>query len=308
MKNITAGEICDFLDGEGTKYEFQGNRNAVIHDFSNLQELTEAVICWVKDKKYLSEELIERFRSLKDILIVSPFRFDGVNCIMTDYPKGVFFSILNHFFAAQFPHTISKRATVLTKAIGKNVHIGANCYVGPEVSIGDNSILHPNVVIDCPCKIGKNCEIFAGVVIGSDGFGYYKDDDGVPHREIHYKGVVIGDNVEIGANACIDRGLLSDTVIEDDVKIDSLCYISHNVHIERNCLIIGGSIICGSAYIGHDSYLSPNSMVFNQVKVGIKAKIGAGSIAMWKVEPGATIFGNPGQKIWQEEIIKGEND
>ena len=297
MKNIKVEEICGFLDKEGSGYEYLGNRDAEIHDFSNLQELSDAVTCWVKDKKYLSEDVVARLHEVKDVLVVAPFVIAGVNCLVTDYPKGVFFSILNHFFAAPFPHTISERASVLTDAIGKNVHIGPNCYVGPEVSIGDNTILHPNVVIDCPCTIGKNCELFAGVVIGADGFGYYKDDDGVPHREIHYKGVIIGDNVEIGANSCVDRGLLTDTVIGDNVKIDNLCHVGHNVRIDENCLIIAGNVICGSANIGRNAYLSPQCLVFNQVDVGAKATIGASSVAMFDVKPEITVFGNPARRL-----------
>lgn len=297
MKSIKAEKICRFLDGEGIHYEYYGDCDAVIHDFSNLQELTDAVICWVKDKKNVNGEIITRFQTLKDILVVSPFRFDGANCIVTDYPKGVFFSILNHFFAAPFSHTISNRATVLTGAIGENVHIGSNCYVGPEVSIGDNTILHPNVVIDCPCKIGKNCEIFAGVVIGADGFGYYKDEDGVPHREIHYKGVIIGDNVEIGANTCIDRGLLTDTVIGDNVKIDNLCHVAHNVRMDENCLMTAQSGVAGSTNIRNNVYIAPGATILNQLTIEKDAWIGAGSTIIKNVKKGATMFGIPATKL-----------
>lgn len=297
MKTIKVEEICRFLHQEGSKYEYHGKSDATIHDFSNLQELSDSVICWVKEKKYLSEDLVARLHELKDVLVVAPFSVAGVNCIMTDYPKGVFFSILNHFFAAPFPHTISERATVLTDDIGENVHIGPNCYVGPEVSIGDNTILHPNVVIDCPCKIGKNCEIFAGVVIGADGFGYYKDEDGVPRREIHYRGVIIGDNVEIGANSCIDRGLLTDTVIGDNTKIDNLCHVAHNVQMEENCLMTAQSGIAGSTVIEKGVYIAPGATILNQLTVGKNAWVGAGSTVIRNVKANNTVFGIPAIKL-----------
>ena len=114
-------------------------------------------------------------------------------------------------------------------------HSRENCYIGDEVEIGDDTVIHPNVSVICPCKIGRGCEIFPGVVIGADGFGYYMEHD-IPYREIHFRGVVIGDHVDIGTNTCVDRGLLTDTVICDHVKIDNLCHIGHNVKIEENCL------------------------------------------------------------------------
>ncbi len=297
VKRITAKEICRFLDNEGIPYKLRGDENTVIDTFANLQELDDHTLFWIKNKSYINDSLMERLSSLHDVIVVAPFPIENVASIVTDYPKGVFFSILNHFFAEAFLHTISDQATVLTDAIGENVHIGPGCYVGPQVQIGSNTILHPNVVIDCPCTIGKNCEIFSGVVIGADGFGYYKDADGVPHREVHYKGVIIGDNVDIGSNACIDRGLLTDTVIGSNVKIGKLCGIGHNVRIDENCLITGQVLISGSAHICRDVYAAPGSLIKNQITVGEKATVGMGSVALRNVKPGSTVFGIPALKI-----------
>ena len=134
---------------------------------------------------------------------------------------------------SDFEHEISPAATVLTDKIGRNVHIGAGCYICANVSIIS------------PCKIGHNCEIFPGAVIGSDGGNYYKED-GIPRRSKHFKGVVIGDNVDIGANATIDRGELTDTVLCDNVKLGDLVHIAHNVRIEADCMVLAGAKICGS--------------------------------------------------------------
>lgn len=300
-KEILVGEICKFLDSQRIRYDFYGDSRAIVRTYSNWEELEDHSICLVRWKRDANEELINKFHVLKEVLVVSSCRFEGVNCIVTDDAKVAFFFILNHFFAAPFPHTISKQATVLTDAIGENVHIAPGCFVGENVSIGDNTILHPNVVIECPCEIGKNCEIFSGVSIGGDGFGYDKDSGGAPHRETHGGGVVIGDNVDIGANSSIDRGLLTDVIIEDNVKIASLCHIGHDAHIEKNCLIVNGTVVCGSAHIKRDNYLAPGSLINNLVTIGERAKIGIGSVAMWDVEPDATIFGNPGQKIWSKK-------
>ena len=289
-------EILAFLNTKGKNVTFTGNPDGIIYTMSNLDELKDHSIYWIRTRQFASNQLIERLKQCKYSLMVCPFEIDCINCIITDYPKGIFFSILNHFFSKSRESTISERAVVLTDKIGKNVHIGSGCYIGEEVEIGDHSILHPNVSIICPCTIGCHCEIFPGVVIGADGFGYYFEGE-IPHREIHFKGVKIGNNVEIGANTCIDRGLLTDTVLCDHVKIDNLCHIGHNVKIEENCLIIAGTVICGSAKIKQNAYLAPSSVVMDWVQVGEYAKVGVNSSAVTNVKDKITVFGTPAKRL-----------
>lgn len=289
-------DILDYFSESGEKVDFFGDKQIEIKYISNLKDICEHSICWVKNKKFADPVTIEKLRKTNSVLVVSPFIIDNLNCLVTEYPKGIFFSILNKFFSSEFNHVISEKATVLTDKIGKNVHIGANCYIEKDVSIGNNTIVYPNVSIVSPCAIGENCIIFPGVVIGADGFGYYFQDD-VPVREKHFMGVKIGDNVDIGANTCIDRGLLTDTVIEANVKIDNLCHIGHNAVIKENCLVIAGTIICGSSVIEKNAYLSPGAVVLNQLTIEEKAKVGANSLAISRVKAGSTIFGVPGKKI-----------
>ena len=296
MRKIEIGEIREFLDSNPNKVSYKGSSEGYITSMANLGELSDHVICWIKNRKYLSEGMIEELESLEDILVVCPFEIDGVNCIITEYPKGVFFDILNHFFHSGFNHTISDRATVLTDKVGRNVHIGAGCYVAKDVEIGDNTIIHPNVSIISSCKIGRDCEIFSGVVIGADGFGYFLEND-VPHRERHFRGVIIGDYVDIGANTCIDRGLLVDTTVCNHVKIDNLCHIGHNVRIEENCMIIAGTVVCGSAAIQRNAYLAPASVVMNQVSVGEHSTVGVNSVAIMNVKNDVTVFGTPAKRL-----------
>lgn len=293
---VKVAEINSFLRKGYVDFRYKGEESVTINTMSNLKELVDHSICWIKTKKYASETVIKKIQSHEQVLVVCPFEIDGVNCIITDYPKGVFFSILNEFFYHSFNHGISDKATLLTSEIGSNVHIGANCYIGEDVKIGDNTIIHPNVSIIAPCTIGHDCVIFPGVVIGADGFGYYVEDD-IPYHEKHFKGVVIGDYVDIGANTCIDRGLLTDTTICNHVKIDNLCHIGHNVRIEENCMIIAGTIICGSAVIGRNSYLAPDSVVLNQIKIGEKAVLGVNSAAIIDVKAGVTAFGTPAKRL-----------
>ena len=287
-------EVLDFLRRDGAEFQFSpaSDEPFEIKTFSSLNDIDDNCICWIKNKSFASEEVLDTLRNHKDSLVVCPFRIDGVHCIITAEPKRVIFSILNEFFSRGFKHEISPSATVLTNRIGSNVHIGPGCYICEDVSIGDNTIIHPNVSIISPCRIGHDCEIFPGAVIGADGGNYYKED-GVPHRSKHFKGVVIGDNVDIGSNTTIDRGLLTDTVIGNNVKLDNLVHIAHNDRIEDNCMIMAGAVICGSVTVKEGAYIAPNAVVINQSSIGENATVGLGSVVLKTVKDGVTVFGNP---------------
>jgi UDP-3-O-[3-hydroxymyristoyl] glucosamine N-acyltransferase len=133
--------------------------------------------------------------------------------------------------------------------IGANCHIGPGCFVGEEVSIGADSILVANVTIFHRTQIGERAIFHPGVVAGSDGFGL-ANDHGKWIKIPQVGRLVIGDDVEIGANSAIDRGAIEDTVIEDGVKIDNLVHIAHNVHIGAHTVLAGQIGIAGSARIG----------------------------------------------------------
>lgn len=293
---MTTKEIKDYLISKGTVFQFNNNNEFEITRISSLQNLQEESICWIKSKKFATDDVIRDIKKKRTVLVVCPFEIESVNCIITQYPKGVFFDILNQFFSKGKIHEISEKAVIFSDKIGNNVHIGANCFIGDDVTIGDNTIIHPNVSIISPCVIGHDCEIYPGVVIGTDGFGYFFEED-IPYREKHFMGVKIGDYVDIGANVCIDRGLITDTEIRSHVKIDNLCHIGHNVVIEENCLVIAGTIICGSAWIKKNAYLSPGSVVLNQIIVEEKAKVGSNSLAISTVRAGSTVLGVPGKRI-----------
>lgn len=305
MRKILFTDISNFLNGRPEIIDISFINNGYIDSISNLQELKNHTICWISSKKYLSDGLIEIFNQYSDIVVVAPFHIKGKNCIVTNYPKGTFFSILNHFFVREFKHSISDTATIFTDKIGKNVHIGERCFIGEDVIIGDNTIIRQNVVIDCPCQIGDNCEIHSNAVIGTDVEGFYYEND-VPIKETHYCGVIIGDNVEIGANTTIARGLLTDTRIGNNVKIWDLCHIGHNSQIEDNCLIIVGSYICGSAVVKKNSYLAPATVVLNQVTVGENVTIGVNSVAMNNIQDNAKIMGTPGVEFLPKAFRKGK--
>lgn len=134
--------------------------------------------------------------------------------------------------------------------IGERVSIGANCYVGRAARIGPGTRLAPNVTVHADCVLGAGCIVHSGAVIGADGFGFARESSGAWVKIPQIGKVVIGDDVEIGANTSIDRGVLDDTVIGNGVKLDNQIQIAHNVHIGEHTVMAGSSGVAGSARIG----------------------------------------------------------
>ena len=212
--------------------------------------------------------------------------------------KELFFSIINKFFVEEKnKNYIGSSSVVETCEIGKNVYIGHNCYISPNTVIKDNVIINNNVVIEGDVLIGNDTIIYSGAIIGSDGYGYYKNEKGINVKVPHLGGVVIGSNVEIGANTCIDKGTLGNTIIEDNVKIDNLCHIAHNVHIEKNVNVIALSMIAGSVLLKENSYIAPSSSVKNQLTIGSDSIVGLGSVVVKDVEPSVVVAGVPAKVI-----------
>ena len=162
-------------------------------------------------------------------------------------------------------------------SIGIDAQIHAGVRIGSNVSIGELTIIHPNCVIYDGVTIGANCVIHAGSVIGSDGFGYVKQENG-EHLQFPQLGtVVVGDNVEIGANCCIDGGSLGVTNIGDGTKIDNLVHIAHNVQIGKRVLIAGQSGIAGSSVMEDDVVIAGQVGISDHVTIKAGAMIGAKS-------------------------------
>lgn len=184
--------------------------------------------------------------------------------------------------------------------IEENVRIGARVvlqggnHVGPNSQIGDDSRLFPNVVVYHRTQIGQRVRIHSGSIIGSDGFGYVIDN-GV-HRKVPQIGnVIIGDDVEIGANVTIDRGALGPTVIGKGTKIDNLVQIAHNVIIGEHCLVVAQAGIAGSTKLGHYVTLAGQVGLAGHLKIGSRAIVAAQSGVMHDVGEGEKWFGTPAQ-------------
>ena len=184
-----------------------------------------------------------------------------------------------------------------TVRFGKNVKIGSNAkilpntVIGSDVSIGNNTIINSSVSIYDNVSIGNNCIIDSGVVIGGEGFSTVMDKEKKATRLINIGGVIIGNNVEVGSNSAIDRASFSYTKINDNVKIDNLVYISHNVFIGEDTRICGLSCFGGSCKIGKRVWVGLGCTVKDHVDVGDDCKIQLNSVLVNSIPNGTEVSG-----------------
>lgn len=182
-------------------------------------------------------------------------------------------------------------------SVGDGTQIRAGAKIGDNVNVGENCTIHPNVFLEDGAVIGNNVMLHAGVVIGADGFGYVRGREG--HLKFPQIGtIIIEDDVEIGANTCIDRGSLGETRIGKGTKIDNLCQIAHNVKIGKNVIIVAMTGISGSTEIGDDVIIAGQVGIADHVRIESGAVIGAKSA----VFPGKIVrrgfwMGSPVQPI-----------
>ncbi len=208
--------------------------------------------------------------------------------------------------------TIGESAVIGARTIiGERAWIGAGCVIGEDCRIGAASRLHPNVTLLSDCDVGERVIIHSGTVIGADGFGF-APDQGRWEKIEQLGDVVVGDDVEIGANTCIDRGAVGDTVIGDGVKIDNLVQIAHGVRIGRNVRIAACSGVAGSTVIEDDVVLAGQVGVANHLRLGRGAQVASKSAVFNDLEAGRTYAGIPAIPIgqwrrWAVKFRRGED-
>jgi UDP-3-O-[3-hydroxymyristoyl] glucosamine N-acyltransferase len=187
--------------------------------------------------------------------------------------------------------------------IGPNTDIGAGAVIGPAVGIGAECVIGPHATI-AYALIGDRVQIYAGVVIGSQGFGFVPGGRGL--RRIPQLGrVIIGNDVEVGANTTIDRGALGDTAIGDGTVLDNQIQIGHNVRIGRYCTFSGRVGISGSVDIGDGVMVGGGVGVADHLTIGARARLAAGAGVIQNVAPGATVAGYPAIPIrdWHRQTV-----
>lgn len=177
--------------------------------------------------------------------------------------------------------------------IGDKVQIYPQCYIGDNVVIGEGTKLYPGVKIYEGCRIGKNCILHAGSVIGADGFGFAPREDGTFAKIPQLGIVIIEDNVEIGANTCIDRAKTDSTIIGSGVKLDNLIQIGHNVEVGANTVMSAQVGIAGTSKVGANCFVAGQVGIADHVTIGNEVKIGSKSGIDKNVPDGEIRFGYP---------------
>ncbi|PKM30375.1 MAG: UDP-3-O-(3-hydroxymyristoyl)glucosamine N-acyltransferase [Gammaproteobacteria bacterium HGW-Gammaproteobacteria-11] len=229
-------------------------------------------------------------------VITTPDQIDcdtkNIGILVSESPRLAFIKALD-FLVREIGFSSWSHPAIIdpTASIGRNVVIENGCVVGA------NSIIEHNVVLHSGTRVGQNSRIRSCSSIGGDGFGFERMPDGIPLRFPHLGGVIIGNNVEIGSCTAIARGTLSDTIIEDEVKIDNLVHIAHNCLIKNGAFIIACAEISGGVEIGKNAWVAPNSCTHQKISVGDGAIIGLGAVVTKNV-PSFTVYaGNPAKKL-----------
>lgn len=304
---FTAQQIASFINGEVI-----GNKDAEVYTFAKIEEGTAGALSFLANPKYteyiyttnssvvLVNKDFEAKGDIKATLIKVDNAYESLAKLMTMYeaskPKKQGISSL----ASISPTAkVGENCYIAPFAvIGDGCEIGDGCYIHDGVSVGDgakvgnNCILYAHVTVYHDCRIGNNCILHSGCVIGADGFGFAPTANGydkIPQTGI----VVIEDNVEIGANTCIDRATMGSTVVHSGVKLDNLIQIAHNDEIGSHTVMASQAGIAGSAKIGEWCMIGGQAGVSGHCKMGDRTIVGAQCGIIGSRKGGETLLGSP---------------
>ena len=224
--------------------------------------------------------------------------------VFTNKPNLSYAKFAKMFEEKRFKEEVSQKVILTeggwykneTASIGENAYIEPGCFIGPDVQIGNNARLLAGTIIR-HASIGDNFLSNECSVIGANGFTMAEDEDGNKFRIPTLGRVIIGNNVEIGAHDNISCGSGGDTIIEDNVKIDALVHIGHDVHLHQNVEITAGGIIGGFDDLGDHAYVGINAVTRNRISIGDRAVIGMGSTVTKSVDTETTVVGNPARLL-----------
>ena len=289
---FTAEMIAALLSGE-----IVGDKNATVSTVSSIEGGKAGSLAYLTNPKYeqyiytteASIVLVDKSFEPKEAVKATLIKVENVGeCVL---------NLLEMYNAARpRKQGISKLASVSEKAtigegcyigdftvveaganIGNNVQIYPQCYIGDNVTIGEGTKLYAGVKIYEGCVIGKNCILHAGAVIGADGFGFAPKADGTFAKIPQLGNVIIEDNVEIGANTCVDRAKTDSTIVHSGVKLDNLIQLGHNVEVGANTVMSAQVGIAGTTKVGSNCFIAGQVGIADHLVVGDRVKIGSKS-------------------------------
>ena len=304
-----AAQIAFLINGK-----VEGDTQVSVNSFGKIEEAIEEQLAFLANPKYeeylystkasviIVNESQELKQPVKATLIRVPDAYSAFATLLSKYQE----IVQQQLTGVQEPSYISKSVkygdNVFIGAfayLGENVRVGnntkiyPNAYLGNNVVIGENTIIHPGVRIYHDCKVGNNVTIHAGTVIGSDGFGFAPQADGSFKKVPQIGNVVIEDNVEIGANATIDRATIGSTLIKSGAKLDNLIQIAHNVEVGHSTVIAAQAGVSGSTKIGSGVMIGGQAGIVGHIQLGDGAKVNAQSGVSKSLEPGKAVTGSP---------------
>jgi len=304
MPAVSIGEIVDLVAGR-----FAGDRARTVKAVAPLVQAGSEELTFLSNRKYAAQLAGTKAGA---ILVPQNLEGDDPRWIRVDDPYYAMARIMTRWFGARpRPKGVSTKASIaFSVKLGNNVAIGPFATIGENVIIGDNvtifqnvsieassvlgadTIVYPNVVIYDGTQIGRRCVIHAGVIIGSDGYGFAMHEG--KHHKIPQIGIVrIEDDVEIGAGTTIDRAALGETIIGEGTKIDNLVQIGHNVKIGKHCLLVSQVGIAGSTELGDHVFVAGQSGFSGHLKIGHRVQVAAKSAVLEDVPDDTKVMGSP---------------
>ena len=327
---FSAQQIAALLGGQ-----LYGNSNAMVSDVAPIEQAQAKHLSFVTDEKYLpclqntKAGVVLVTRSLVEGKITFPEGEGkaGGAVVLVENARGAMGQLLALVSKAMFPAKkgieqpcfISEGVAVPEDAyvgafayIGKNVRLGAgvqiypNVYIGDNVVIGDGTILYAGVKIYANCRIGKQCIFHAGVVVGSDGFGFEPDAQGVNQKIPQIGNVIIEDDVELGANTCVDRAMMGSTVVRKNVKVDNLVQIAHNVEVGESSFLCAQVGIAGSTKVGKHCILAGQVGVAGHIEIADNSIFGAQSGVAGNIRKPGMYSGSPAidAGVWRRASVR----
>lgn len=289
--SVLASEIADFL---GKKLS---GENVVIYGPSAPSQITDNSIFFIDDAQGFPADKIKAKIEVLTLLTGQSRPKPTGSYIITDDPAADFIRVINKYFARKIVPFMHPSAVIESGSkLGQNVGVYAGAFIGPEVEIGDNTMILQNVVITGKVKIGKNCVVKANATIGSEIFDFAYAD-GAWQQFPQIGRILIADDVWIGANSTIEKGSLTDTVIERGVRIDDLVQIGNGSRIGQDSIVAAGAVICSHVEMGKKCWIAPNSTVREKTTLGEKSFVGLGSVVIADVAGGKVVAGNPAKPI-----------